>query len=51
MRCPGTSRPLWLWLAIAALIVPPVIFVWRRVAFENRRWSESDHASSGDDDD
>ena len=44
-------RPLWLWLAIAALIVPPLIFVWRRVAFENRRWSESDHASSSDDDD
>jgi len=44
-------RPLWLWLAIAALIVPPVIFVWRRVAFENRRWSESDHSSSSDDDD
>ena len=40
-------RPLWLWLAVAALLVPPAIFGWRRVAFEGRRWMESDHAWSG----
>jgi hypothetical protein len=44
-------RPLWLWLALGALLVPPAIFLWRRAAFENRRWSESDHAASGGDDD
>ncbi len=44
-------RPLWLWLALGALLVPPAIFLWRRAAFENQRWSESDHASSGSDDD
>jgi len=44
-------RPLWLWLALGALLVPPAVFLWRRAAFENQRWSESDHASSGSDDD
>jgi Domain of unknown function (DUF4178) len=44
-------RPLWLWLALGALIAPPVFFLWRKVAFESRRWSESDHAPAGADDD
>jgi hypothetical protein len=44
-------RPLWLWLALGALLVPPVLFLWRRAAFEARRWSESDHTSAKDDDD
>ena len=44
-------RPLWVWLAVAALLVPPAFFLWRKVAFESRRWSESDHGASSDDDD
>lgn len=44
-------RPLWLWLALGAMLVPPIFFLWRRAAFETRRWSESDHTSSKDDDD
>jgi len=44
-------RPLWLWLALGALLVPPAIFLWRRAAFENQRWSESDHAASSSSDD
>jgi len=44
-------RPLWLWLALGALLLPPAIFLWRRAAFENQRWSESDQASSDGDDD
>jgi hypothetical protein len=45
-------RPLWLWLALGALVIPPALFLWRKLAFESRRWSESDHsAGSGSDDD
>lgn len=47
-------RPLWLWLAVAALLVPPLFFLWRRAAFEGRRWMESDlssGSSSGSSDD
>jgi len=44
-------RPLWVWLAIVAMLVPPVLFLWRRAAFEARRWSESDHAPVSTDDD
>ena len=44
-------RPLWLWVAVGALVVPPLAFAWRLGAFEHRRWQESDYASSGDDDD
>ena len=40
-------RPLWLWLAVAALGVPPVFFWWRQWRFEQRRWEDSDHPRSG----
>jgi hypothetical protein len=48
-------RPLWLWLAVGLLLLPPLIFWWRQWRFEQRRWEDSDHprsgsASSGDDD-
>jgi hypothetical protein len=41
---------LWpLVIALAALALGPMVFVWRNVAFETARWRESDHApSSGD---
>jgi uncharacterized protein DUF4178 len=45
-------RPLWLWLALALLVVPPAWMWLRHLSFESRRWSESDHAggsSSADD--
>jgi len=41
-------------LALVGLFVWPVVVGWRSMRFESRRWSESDHASSGsggDDDD
>jgi hypothetical protein len=40
-------RPLWLWLAVGALGVPPVFFWWRQWRFEQRRWEDSDHPRSG----
>jgi Domain of unknown function (DUF4178) len=48
-------RPLWLWLAVGVLVVPPLIFWWRQWRFEQRRWEESDHpmtrsGGSSDDD-
>jgi hypothetical protein len=42
-------RPLWLWLSVTALFVPPVIFLVLRGTFENRRWSESDYGGGDDD--
>jgi hypothetical protein len=44
-------RPLWLWLALAAVAVPPVVVWLRRALFEYRRWQESDHAVATSDDD
>jgi len=49
-------RPLWVWLAVGLLLVPPLLFWWRQWRFEQRRWEDSDHprsggsSSSGDDD-
>lgn len=45
----------WLfWLALPLLLIPPILTGIRSMAFEGRRWSESDYApsssSSGDDD-
>jgi hypothetical protein len=40
-------RPLWLWLAVGVLVVPPLIFWWRQWRFEQRRWEESDHPMTG----
>jgi len=40
-------RPLWLWLALGVLGVPPLFFWWRQWRFEQRRWEESDHPRSG----
>jgi Domain of unknown function (DUF4178) len=40
-------RPLWLWLAVGLLVLPP-LFAWlRKLSFEQRRWREGDHAPSG----
>jgi len=43
-------RPVFVWLAIGALILPPLGFWWRQLRFETRRWEESDHPTSGQDD-
>jgi len=40
-------RPLWMWLAVGVLGVPPLCFWWRQWRFEQRRWEESDHPRSG----
>lgn len=40
-------RPLWVWLAMGLLAVPPLVFWWRQWRFEYRRWEESDHPRSG----
>jgi hypothetical protein len=42
-------RPTFVWLAIGALLLPPLIFWWRQFRFEARRWEESDHPMSGQD--
>jgi len=44
-------RPLWLWLALGLLVLPPLVFWWRQWRFEQRRWEESDHPRSGGDGD
>jgi hypothetical protein len=48
-------RPLWLWVAVGLLGLPPLVFWWRQWRFEQRRWQESDHprarfGSTADDD-
>jgi hypothetical protein len=40
-------RPLFVWLAIGGLGLPPLVFWWRQWRFETRRWDESDHPMSG----
>ena len=35
-------RPVFVWLTIGALILPPLVFWWRLARFEARRWEESD---------
>ncbi|HEV8616684.1 MAG TPA: DUF4178 domain-containing protein [Methylomirabilota bacterium] len=50
-------RLRYFWLALVLLVIPPLIFWYRRHSFEYRRWEESDHpkrtlvTSSSDDDD
>jgi hypothetical protein len=44
-------RPLWLWVTLGLLGVPPLIFWWRQWRFEYRRWEDSDHPMSGGSDD
>ena len=48
---------LWFLIAVGLLALPPAAATWRSMAFERRRWQESDHAPSsssgsdgGDDD-
>jgi hypothetical protein len=40
------ARPLWLWLAVGLLTLPPLVFWWRQWRFEQRRWQDSDHSRS-----
>jgi Domain of unknown function (DUF4178) len=49
----GTVTPFWFLIALALIVVPPVMTSWRALSFENRRWQESGGSSSdtGDDDD
>jgi hypothetical protein len=44
-------RPVFVWLAIGALILPPLGFWWRQLRFETRRWEESDHPMTSKSDD
>lgn len=44
-------RPLWFWLAVGLLLLPPLFFWWRQWRFEQRRWEESDHPMTGKSDD
>jgi hypothetical protein len=37
----------FIWLAAGLLLVPPVIRTFRSLAFEQKRWSESDYSSGG----
>jgi hypothetical protein len=41
----------WFFVALALLAVPPILTTWRSMAFETRRWQESDHSSSSSSDD
>ncbi len=38
---------IFFWIAAGLLIVPPILRSFRAVAFEQKRWSESDYSSSG----
>jgi hypothetical protein len=40
-------RPLWFWLAVGSLVLPPLVFWWRQWRFEQRRWEDSDHPRAG----
>jgi hypothetical protein len=46
-------RPLYLWVVLGALAVPPALLGYRQLRFEHQRWQESDHPmfASGDDED
>ncbi len=48
-------RPSYLFVALGLLVIPPLIFAYRRFRFEHARWSESDHpmttVTASDDDD
>jgi hypothetical protein len=48
-------RPAYLFVALGLLVIPPLIFAYRRFRFEHARWSESDHpmttVTASDDDD
>lgn len=37
----------WFWLAALLLLIPPIFYTIRAVAFENRRWSSSDYPPTG----
>ncbi len=40
----------FLWMAAGLLLIPPVVTSIRAVVFSQRRWQESDYASTGSDD-
>jgi hypothetical protein len=37
------STSLWFLVALALIVVPPILASRRAVMFEHRRWQESDH--------
>jgi hypothetical protein len=41
----------YFWIAAVLLLIPPIFTTVRAVVFEQRRWRESDYASSGSDSD
>lgn len=46
------ATSVWFLVALGLLAVPPLVLTWRAMAFERRRWQESDHgSSSGSDED
>ncbi len=47
------DRPAWPFygIALALLIVPPLLVTWRYASFERARWAESDYGGGDDEDD
>jgi hypothetical protein len=47
------DRPAWPFygMALALLVVPPLVVTWRSASFERTRWAESDYGGDDDEDD